>query len=82
MCLAILNMGPGEMLVIALVLLLLFGRRLPEVMRSMGKGISQFKKGLHDPDDEDSLALNQPDNKPASEQEQPVDNNSSSTPVG
>jgi sec-independent protein translocase protein TatA len=38
--------GPENWIVIALVALLLFGRRLPEVGRSLGKGIIEFKKGL------------------------------------
>ena len=41
-----------EMSVILIVALLLFGKRLPEVMRSMGKGIVEFKKGLHGIEDE------------------------------
>jgi sec-independent protein translocase protein TatA len=36
------------MLVLGLVALLLFGKRLPEVGRSLGKGIMEFKKGLRD----------------------------------
>jgi sec-independent protein translocase protein TatA len=38
--------GPENWIVIGLVALLLFGRRLPEVGRSLGKGIIEFKKGL------------------------------------
>ena len=38
--------GPIEMIVIAAVILLLFGNRLPGVMRSMGRGIVEFKKGI------------------------------------
>ena len=38
--------GPMEMFIIALIVLLLFGNRLPSVMRSMGKGITEFKKGV------------------------------------
>ncbi|HHT9124678.1 MAG TPA: Sec-independent protein translocase subunit TatA/TatB [Candidatus Brocadiia bacterium] len=39
---------PGwmEMAVIGVIALLLFGKRLPEVMRSLGKGIVEFKKGV------------------------------------
>jgi sec-independent protein translocase protein TatA len=33
-------------LVIAFVVLLLFGNRLPSVMRSLGEGVVEFKKGL------------------------------------
>ena len=36
--------GPLEMFVIAFIILLLFGNRLPSVMRSMGRGIVEFKK--------------------------------------
>lgn len=40
------TLGPVEMVVIALVALLIFGSRLPQVGRSLGKGIVEFKKGL------------------------------------
>jgi len=46
------NIGMPEMIVIGVVMLLLFGRRLPEVGRSLGKGIVEFKKGLRDTGDE------------------------------
>jgi len=42
-----------EMLVIALVILLLFGNRLPSVMRSLGRGVVEFKKGLSDQGDDE-----------------------------
>lgn len=44
--------GPVELIVISLVILLLFGNRLPSVMRSMGKGIVEFKKGVSGIEDE------------------------------
>jgi sec-independent protein translocase protein TatA len=40
------NIGPIELLILAAVAVLLFGKRLPEVGRSLGKGIVEFKKGL------------------------------------
>jgi len=46
------TIGTGELLVIGVVLLLIFGSRLPEVMRSMGRSITEFKKGLHEADNE------------------------------
>ena len=46
------NVGWLEMTVIGVILLLLFGRRLPEVGRSLGQGIVEFKKGLKDVTDD------------------------------
>jgi sec-independent protein translocase protein TatA len=42
------NLGPLEWTVILIIALLLFGRRLPEVGKSFGQGIREFKKGLKD----------------------------------
>ena len=44
--------GPWEIILILVVALLLFGKRLPEVARSLGKGIVEFKKGLKGVEDE------------------------------
>ncbi|MBC7835378.1 MAG: twin-arginine translocase TatA/TatE family subunit [Phycisphaerales bacterium] len=46
------NIGPLEGFIILGIALLLFGRRLPEVGRSMGRGIVEFKKGLKGIDDD------------------------------
>ena len=47
------NLGYGEILIIALVILLLFGgKKIPELMRGLGKGVSQFKKGMKDIEEE------------------------------
>ena len=41
--------GPWQVVIIALVILLLFGgKKIPELMRGLGKGVSQFKKGMND----------------------------------
>jgi sec-independent protein translocase protein TatA len=46
-------LGTGEIILIALVVLLIFGgKKIPELMRGLGKGVSQFKKGIKDIDDE------------------------------
>lgn len=44
--LAFLNLGTTELVVLAILGLLIFGRRLPEVGKSLGKSIVEFKKGL------------------------------------
>ena len=44
--LSFMSLGPMEMIMIAIVGLLIFGNRLPDVGRSLGKGLVEFKKGL------------------------------------
>lgn len=45
--------GHWEILVIVLIVLLLFGgRKIPEMMKGMGKGIRSFKKGMSGEDEE------------------------------
>ena len=58
--------GPWEIIIIVVVALLLFGRRLPEVGRSLGRGIVEFKKGLRGVEDEINKAgvENKSDPKP------------------
>src|SRR4051795_12341142 len=60
--------GGAEWIVIAAIGLLLFGKRLPEVGRSLGKGIVEFKKGLKGVEDEMEAAS---DAKPAQPVQQP-----------
>lgn len=43
------NIGTGEIIIIALVVLLLFGgRKIPELMKGIGKGVRSFKEGMND----------------------------------
>lgn len=43
------RIGPLELVLILVVLLLLFGaRRIPEIARSLGRSISQFRRGMRD----------------------------------
>ncbi len=46
------NLSPAEMLVIGGLAVLLFGKRLPEVGRSLGRSVVEFKKGLRGVEDE------------------------------
>lgn len=46
------SIGYQELIIIAVIGLLIFGKRLPEVGRSLGKGIVEFKKGLAGIEDE------------------------------
>ncbi len=47
------NLGAGEIILILLVILILFGaKKIPELARGIGKGMSEFKKGLKDVEDE------------------------------
>lgn len=48
--------GGWEWIIVLVIVLLLFGRRLPGVARSLGQGISSFKKGLNEPVDEEGKA--------------------------
>ncbi|MCP4252272.1 MAG: twin-arginine translocase TatA/TatE family subunit [Candidatus Scalindua sp.] len=52
--------GGIEWIVILIVALLIFGKRLPEVMKSMGRGIVEFKKGVKGVEDdvEDAIEKN------------------------
>lgn len=46
---AFFNLGTGEIIVIFLIILLLFGAaRIPALMRSLGKGVKSFKEGMNE----------------------------------
>ncbi|MHB1034327.1 MAG: Sec-independent protein translocase subunit TatA/TatB [Pirellulales bacterium] len=40
------SMGPLELIIVAMIILLLFGNRLPGLMRSLGQSITEFKRGV------------------------------------
>ena len=51
--LLIFGLGTGELLLIALVVLLLFGgRKIPELMKGLGKGVKSFKDGMEGMEEE------------------------------
>jgi len=54
----LLGLGTGEIILIVLVFLLLFGaKRIPDLMKSMGKGVKSFKEGMKEVEKE----INAPD---------------------
>jgi len=68
--------GTWEWVVILIVALLLFGRRLPDVARSLGKSIVEFKKGIRDVrDDLEKEARLEPPKSPRIEPPQPSTSN-------
>jgi sec-independent protein translocase protein TatA len=59
-----LNLGTGEIIIIAIIILLLFGgKKIPELMRGIGKGLSNFKKGMNDIEDEIKKPIDEPEKK-------------------
>lgn len=47
------NLGTGEIIIIVLAILLLFGgKKIPELMKGLGKGVKSFKDGLKEVEDE------------------------------
>lgn len=47
------NIGVGEIVIIALVILLLFGgKKIPELMKGLGKGVKSFKQGMSEVEEE------------------------------
>jgi sec-independent protein translocase protein TatA len=74
--------GSWEWIIIVVIALLIFGKRLPDVARSVGKSIIEFKKGIKDvkEDIEDQSRLEAP-SKPRIEAKPPAaDSSAGSTP--
>lgn len=58
------GLGMGEILVIALVVLLFFGgKKIPELMKGLGKGVRSFKDGMNGVADETTETKSTPDEK-------------------
>ncbi|EGK00393.1 MAG: twin-arginine translocase TatA/TatE family subunit [Prevotella sp.] len=58
------NLGTGEIIIIAIVVLLLFGgKKIPELMKGIGKGIKNFKDGVNGLEDDIKGTTEKIDNK-------------------
>ena len=59
-CLAMLGLSGGELIVVLVVILVLFGaKRIPEFAKGLGQGIKEFKKASSDVTNEFHNAMNQ-----------------------
>jgi sec-independent protein translocase protein TatA len=64
--------GPGEIVILLVVALLVFGpKRLPEMGRSIGKGMREFKSSLTMSGDDDDVTPELPDEEPAAKPVKP-----------
>jgi sec-independent protein translocase protein TatA len=61
--------GTTELIIIAAIMLLLFGTRLPSVMRSVGKSLTEFKRGMNEPDEATSQVTDSSEPEPKSDSE-------------
>jgi len=68
---AFFNLGAQEMVILLIIGVLLFGRKLPEVGRYLGKGIVEFKKGIKGLEDEIDTTTPVAQQPPALEQPRP-----------
>lgn len=58
------GLGTWDLLIVAIVVLLLFGNRLPSVMRSLGRGVVEFKKGVRGIEEDIESSSNENKTKP------------------
>lgn len=72
------GLGTPEILVLLVLGVLLFGRRLPEVGRYLGKGIVEFKKGMKGLEDDVDTSVTRPE--PMIEQPRPPQRVTANTP--
>ena len=71
------SLGPWQLIIIAIVILVLFGRgRISEMMGDFGKGIKSFKQGMNEDESSDSAA------KPAPQIEASAKDSAPAEPTG
>ena len=61
------SIGPQEILIVLVIALVVLGpKKLPEMARSLGKGVKEFKEGINDDDTVDVIADEEDDDEPVS----------------
>jgi len=68
---AFFSLGAQEMIILLIIGVLLFGRKLPEVGRYLGKGIIEFKKGIKGLEDDLDTSSSTPHHQAPALMEQP-----------
>lgn len=65
------NLGTPEIIIILIIFLLLFGgKKIPELMHGIGKGVRSFKKGINEIEEEIDTPTSTDNNKPKQNKEQ------------
>ena len=68
------NVGPLELAIVLIIALVIFGpKRLPELGRSMGRGIREFRSSISGKDDEDEESSQPPQIEGAEKPGEPVE---------
>ena len=82
MLFAFIDLSPTTLLILGGISVLLFGERLPEVARSIGKGLMEFKKGMHGIEQEIRSAVDSATNSVASSVrlDEPVERDEATAP--
>ncbi len=65
--------GGWEWMVVLVIAVLIFGRRLPEIARGLGKSITEFKKGVKETENEVKDAIDEADEIAEASTEPPAD---------
>ena len=67
----LLMIGAPEIIFIVLIVLLLFGgKKIPELMRGLGKGVKSFKQGMHEMEEDIKKPIEQEDKIPSQQTEE------------